>query len=158
MQYNRNLIELLIYGTALGVLLLALKILQLKYILYHHSENIYIAIIALAFTLFGLWLSKHLFQKQTIEIAYIQQATLEKDGPLIQQDTNKMKIEQLGISRRELEILNMIALGFSNQEIATKLFISLSTVKSHASNIFFKLNVKSRTQAIDAARNLKILD
>ena len=61
------------------------------------------------------------------------------------------------LSRRELEVLSLIAEGLSNQEIARRLVISLRTVKWHASNIYGKLGVKNRTQAVARARTLGIL-
>ena len=69
------------------------------------------------------------------------------------------KIEGLldPISERELEVLHLIATGFSNREIAEKLFISLNTVKTHTKNINSKLNVNSRTKAIARAKELRLL-
>jgi NarL family two-component system response regulator LiaR len=70
---------------------------------------------------------------------------------------NETEFEKLGISKRELEVLQLIADGLSNQEIASQLFVSLNTVKTHSSNLFYKMEVKSRTQAIDKAKRLKII-
>ena len=61
------------------------------------------------------------------------------------------------LSARETEVLGLVASGFSNAEIGEKLFISLGTVKRHINNIFAKLEVHSRTQAVARATNLKIL-
>jgi len=67
------------------------------------------------------------------------------------------KIADLGISSREYEVLQLISSGMSNQEIAQKLFISESTVKTHVSNLLMKLDAKRRTQAITNAKALNIL-
>jgi ATP/maltotriose-dependent transcriptional regulator MalT len=71
------------------------------------------------------------------------------------QDTSL--VSQLELSKRELEILNLLAQGHSNQEIAGKLFVSLSTVKTHIQNLFEKLEVKRRTQAVEKAKRLNLI-
>lgn len=70
---------------------------------------------------------------------------------------NAQKIEELEISKREYQILKEIALGLSNKEIADKLFLSESTIKTYVSNLLVKLNAKRRTQAIQIAKELHIL-
>ena len=66
-------------------------------------------------------------------------------------------VSQLELSKRELEILSLLAQGHSNQEIAAKLFVSLSTVKTHIQNLFEKLDVKRRTQAVEKAKRLNLI-
>ncbi len=70
---------------------------------------------------------------------------------------NEAEFEKRGLSRRELEVLELMAAGFSNQEIGARLFISLSTVKTHSSNLFEKLDVKRRTQAIERGKKLGLI-
>jgi LuxR family maltose regulon positive regulatory protein len=70
-------------------------------------------------------------------------------------ETEDGLVEQL--SERELEVLRLIAVGLSNKKITEELFISLSTVKTHLRNIYSKLNVHSRTEAIFRAKELEIL-
>jgi ATP/maltotriose-dependent transcriptional regulator MalT len=70
---------------------------------------------------------------------------------------NEEEIKRLGLSRREVEVLQLMADGLSNTEIAEKLFLSLHTVKSHSSRVFEKLDVKRRTQAVEKARRLTII-
>ena len=72
-------------------------------------------------------------------------------------EINRNEIERLGISKRELDVLGLMAQGLSNEEIAGKLFVSLNTVKTHSSNIFLKLDVKRRTQAVEKAKRLNII-
>ena len=67
------------------------------------------------------------------------------------------KIKELGLSGREMEVLNEISHGLSNKEIADKLFVSESTVKTHVSNVLLKLDAKRRTQAIQIAKELHII-
>jgi two-component system, NarL family, response regulator LiaR len=156
LKLDARLSEPLIYGTVLALLLVGLKMLQFKYLLYDHSKEIYTGIIAFAFTLFGIWLAKNLFIKTNKEIV-IKEIIVEDPNFTSTNRIDNARIIELGISPRELEILKMIAEGLSNQEIAGQLFISLSTVKTHVSNLFSKLNVKRRTQAIETARSMKIL-
>ena len=72
-------------------------------------------------------------------------------------EIDEKKIVDLGISNREYEVLQLISTGLSNQEIAQKLFISESTVKTHVSNLLMKLDAKRRTQAVTNAKSLNIL-
>lgn len=96
--------------------------------------------------------------KTKIETVIIEKTVYEKlltDEELLALEKEKQK---LGLSSREMEVLQLMAQGLSNQEIADKLFLSVPTVKTHSSNLFFKLDVKRRTQAIEKARQLKIID
>ena len=70
---------------------------------------------------------------------------------------NEEELFNRKISKRELEVLTLMAKGLSNQEIATSLFVSLNTVKTHSAKLFEKLEVKRRTQAIETAKKLQLL-
>jgi ATP/maltotriose-dependent transcriptional regulator MalT len=70
---------------------------------------------------------------------------------------NEKMAAELELSKRELEVLTLMAEGFSNQEIAERLFVSLSTVKTHNQNLFVKLDVKRRTQAIEKGKRLSLI-
>ena len=105
--------------------------------------EVVVAGIALLFLLIGFLLSRRSSGETT--------STSEE------KEIDQRKIQELGISSREYEILQEIAQGLSNKEIAEKLFVSESTVKTHVSNLFSKLDVKRRTQAIQQAKSLKIL-
>jgi ATP/maltotriose-dependent transcriptional regulator MalT len=70
---------------------------------------------------------------------------------------DESRLEKAGISKREYEVLELMAKGFSNQEIADKLFVSLNTIKTHSSNLFLKLEAKRRTQAIQKAKELNLI-
>jgi ATP/maltotriose-dependent transcriptional regulator MalT len=70
----------------------------------------------------------------------------------------EIELKKLNLSNREYEVLQLLTKGFSNSDIAEKLFLSLSTVKTHVSNLFMKMDVKSRTQAIEKAKRLKITE
>lgn len=98
--------------------------------------ELYGGIIGLLFLIFGIWLGTSSFRKK---------------------DRDKYDAEKLGLSVREVEVLELLAEGFSNQEVADKLFVSLNTAKTHISNIYSKMNVKRRTQAIQKARDLALI-
>lgn len=142
----------LLYGCVLALSLLLLKWLEVKYIIYDQAFETYAGIIALLFTALGVWLAIKLMQPKTIVI--------EKE--ILKPSTescviNTLEIEKLGLSKREIEVLNMLATGLSNQEIGNQLYISLATVKTHVSNLYNKLNVKRRIQAIEKAKKLGII-
>ncbi len=125
----------------------------MRYVIINHSLEIYIGFIAIIFTGLGIWLALKLTKPKTVVV--------EKEIFTQPQQTffqNNDAIEKLGISRRELEVLKLISAGFSNQEIADELFVSLNTIKTHASNLFSKLEVKSRTQAVEKAQRLNIIE
>jgi two-component system, NarL family, response regulator LiaR len=147
---------ILLYSASLAFLLFLLKWLQLRFIIFNNSFEIYIGFIAVIFTALGIWLALKLSNPK-IEAVIVE---VEKEIYITKEETftpNTSLIAQLELSKRELEILNLMAEGFSNQEIAQKIFISLSTVKTHLQNLFFKLDVKRRTQAIEKAKRLNII-
>ena len=81
----------------------------------------------------------------------------QKQAPVSNREIDLKKVEELGLSKREYEVLKEVTLGLSNQEIAEKLFVSESTIKTHVSNLFLKLNAKRRTQAIQISKSLNII-
>lgn len=154
MKWFRNYKTAILYGISLFVLLFFLKWLELRYILFDHSLEIYISSIAVLFTALGIWLALKLSKPKTKTIIVEKEVFISKEEDFIM---NQALIEQLELSARELEILNLMAQGNSNQEIANSIFISLSTVKTHNQNIFEKLDVKRRTQAVEKAKRLQII-
>lgn len=111
------------------------------------NNELIITVFALLFLGFGFWISKFIKPKTK------QNVTVQNEENII----NTLKIKELGISKREYEVLQKINDGLSNQEIATTLFISESTVKTHVSNLLSKLDARRRTQAITKAKELGIL-
>lgn len=150
-QFFHKYKDIIIYALSLGILLLVMTSLRIKFLILDNQTEVYIGIIAALFTLLGIWLALKL-SKPTIKEVIIEREILKSDYEI-----NTPKIEALGLSARELEILGMMSKGLSNQEIAEGLYISLSTVKSHIANIFSKLDVKRRTQAIETARQWRII-
>ncbi len=144
----------IVYSISLALLLFLLKWLELRFIIFDHSFEIYIGAIALIFTALGIWLALKL-SKPRVETVVVEKEVYVDRTENFVLDTSL--ISQLELSKRELEILGLLAQGFSNQEIAAKLFVSLSTVKTHNQNLFEKLDVKRRTQAVEKAKRLHLI-
>ena len=145
---------IIIYSISLAFLLFLLKWLEIRFILFDHSFEIYIGAIAIIFTALGIWLALKLSKPKT------ETVVIEKEVYVAMAENfvlNTSLISQLELSKRELEILRLLAQGHSNQEIAAKLFVSLSTVKTHNQNLFEKLEVKRRMQAVEKAKRLNLI-
>ena len=162
MPKNKNLLlrnkATIVYAISLAFLLFLLKWLELRLIIFDHSFEIYIGFIALIFTALGIWLALKLSKpkiKTVIETVVVEKEVYVQRNENFVLDTTL--ISQLELSKRELEILRLLAQGHSNQEIAGKLFVSLSTVKTHIQNLFDKLDVKRRTQAVEKAKRLNLI-
>lgn len=150
--------QVFLYAASLVALLILLQVLQYRFVLLSHSYEIYIFCIALLFTGLGIWLALKLVKpKKEIETIVVEKniyITAPDEETLQAMETERQK---LGLSSRESEVLQLMAEGLSNQEIADRLFLSLATVKTHSSNLFLKLDVKRRTQAVEKARQLKLI-
>ena len=158
MTNNKNLLlrnkATIVYSISLAFLLFLLKWLELRFIIFDHSFEIYIGFIAVIFTALGIWLALKL-SKPKIETVVVEKEVYVNRNENFVLDTSL--VSQLELSKRELEILSLLAQGHSNQEIAAKLFVSLSTVKTHNQNLFEKLDVKRRTQAVEKAKRLNLI-
>ncbi len=138
--------HILIYGLLGGVLITLLKWSEYRFLVTEHSIEIYGGLIAATFAVLGIWLGLKL--TQTLPKVIIAATRFVPD---------EQKRDDLGITRRELEILELIAQGMSNREIAGKLFVSENTVKTHCSHAFDKLGAKRRTQAVQLGKELGLL-
>ena len=144
--------NILIYGLCGGVLIVALRLIEYRFLVVEHSLEIYGGLIALLFAGLGIWLGFKLTRKE--EIVVVREVPIAATEAFV---LNAGKLEELGITKRELEILNLIASGLSNREIAEKIFVSENTVKTHSSRLFDKLNVKRRTQAVQIGKELRLI-
>lgn len=144
----------ILYSISLAALLFLLKWLELRFVLFDHSMEIYIGAIAVIFTGLGIWLALKLSKPKIETVIVEKEIIVTRNEPFV---VNEAVIQQLELSKRELEVLGLMAEGLSNQEIAATLFISLSTVKTHNQNLFEKLDVKRRTQAAEKARRLGLV-
>ena len=133
----------LVFGLLGGLLIVALKLIEYRYLTIEHSVEIYGGLIALLFAAIGIWLGLTLTRPS--ERVVIQEVVVPAPSTFVQ---NSAQLGLLGITRRELEILQLIAAGLSNREIAERIFVSENTVKTHSRRLFDKLNAKRRTQAV----------
>jgi DNA-binding CsgD family transcriptional regulator len=156
-ERNRTVI---LYAVSLAILFIIMRLVEYKLLIIDHSFEIYVGSIALFFLLLGIWISRKLFGPRK-EISIVEKETIvEKEIFVTRPEIfvpDQKAIEEAEISSRELEVLELIAKGMSNQEIADNLFLSLSTIKTHVASIFFKLDVTRRTQAVEKAKNRNII-
>jgi DNA-binding CsgD family transcriptional regulator len=142
------------FGIALSFLLLLNSFLEFKLLVLSHQYDIYIGVIAILFTLLGIWVAQKITKPKTESIVTEKEVFVSNPVHFV---VNQIEIEKRKISKRELEVLELMAAGYSNQEIASQLFVSLNTIKTHSSNLFEKLEVKRRTQAIEVAKKLQLI-
>lgn len=153
-MYQSKIIHFLLYGTILAILVFALKWLEWKFLILDNSIDIYIGLIAVFFTLLGIWIATQLVKTKVQTVIVEKEVYVQPDEFAI----NEPELKKLNLSRREYEVLQLVTKGYSNAAIAENLFLSLSTVKTHVSNLLFKMEVKSRAQAIEKAKRLKITE
>lgn len=141
------------YGVSLCALLFLLNWLKLRLIIIDHAFEIYAGAIALIFTGLGIWLALKLTRPKVKTVLVQQPVYVSKENFRV----NETALHDLQISKRELEVLQLMADGLSNKEIAEKLFVSLSTIKTHANNLFEKLEAARRTQAVEKGKRLGLI-
>lgn len=146
------LINVLIYGATGGVLIVMLKLIEYRFLVVEHSLEIYGGLIAALFAAVGIWLGLKLTHKE--EVLIVKEIPVPSSAPFV---VNEEEVKRLGLTKRELEILELIAQGLSNREIADKLFVSENTVKTHSSRLFDKLSAKRRTQAVQIGKQIGLI-
>jgi NarL family two-component system response regulator LiaR len=149
---RQTLIHGLIYGLSGGLLIVVLKLVEFRFLVVEHSLEIYGGLVALLFAALGIWLGLKLTRKE--EVVLVKEVVKEVPVPRSSEPfaVNEAQLKHFGITKRELEILELIAQGMSNREIAEKLFVSENTIKTHSSRLFDKLSAKRRTQAVQIAK------
>ena len=136
--------HILLYGLLGGVLIAGLKLIEYRWLVVEHSVEIYGGLVAAVFASLGVWLGLKLTRRtETVVI---------RDFVRDQQT-----LESLRITPRELETLELIAAGLSNQEIAERLHVSENTVKTHSSRVFEKLGARRRTQAVQLGKEFRLI-
>ena len=155
---RQTLIHVLIYGLFGGVLITSLKYIEFRFLVVGHALEIYGGLIALIFAGLGIWLGLKLTRPRetviTREVPVEVRVPVPANGPFVR---NQARVEQLGLTPRELDILEAMAAGLSNREIAERLFVSENTVKTHAGRVFDKLAAKRRTQAVQLAKEAGLI-
>jgi DNA-binding NarL/FixJ family response regulator len=130
----------------MAALLGLLKLVEYRYMARDIPLEFYIGAVAVLFTGLGIWAGLRLTRPKIVKV--------EVGGPFQRDDA---ALKKLGISKREFEVLELIAAGLSNQDIADRLYVSTSTVKTHVSNVLAKLNANRRTEAIAKAKEMRII-
>jgi two-component system, NarL family, response regulator LiaR len=149
---RQTLIHTLIYGLCGGALIIVLKLVEFRFLVVEHSIEIYGGLIAALFAAIGIWLGLKLTKKK--EVVIVKEVPVPATQPFA---LNEERLRLLGITKRELEILELIAQGMSNREIADKLFVSENTVKTHSSRLFDKLSARRRTQAVQIGKEMGLI-
>jgi DNA-binding CsgD family transcriptional regulator len=146
--------HVLIYGLIGGILISVLKWTEYRFLVIEHSIEIYGGLTAVTFAVLGIWLGLKL--TGTRPRIGVKEVPVPAAEPFVFVPDQR-KREDLGITRREFEVLELIAQGMSNREIAGKLYVSENTVKTHSSRVFDKLGAKRRTQAVQLGKEFGLL-
>jgi two-component system, NarL family, response regulator LiaR len=152
--------HVLIFGLVGGLLIVILQYTEYRFVVIEHSVELYSALIAVLFATFGIWLglritrSREIIRETVVLKEVLVPAEARASEPFV---PNMTQQQSLGITARELEILTLVARGFSNREIAMQLFVSENTVKTHCARAFDKLGAARRTQAVRRGKELGLL-
>ena len=152
--------HVLIFGLVGGLLIATLQYTQYRFVVIEHSVELYSALVAVLFATFGIWLGQRITRnRETIrETVVVKEVLVPAEAPAGGPfSPNAANQQTLGITARELEILTLVAQGLSNREIATQLFVSENTVKTHCARAFDKLGAARRTQAVQRGKELGLL-
>ncbi len=144
--------HVLLFGLLGGVLIAVLKLIEYRWLLVAHSVEIYGALVAALFAALGIWLGLKL--TRPTEKVVVREVLVPAPATFLRDDR---KLEALGITPRELEILELIAQGLSNREIAERVNVSENTVKTHSSRVFDKLGARRRTQAVQRGKEWRLI-
>lgn len=154
-QLDKGVRHIMLYGLAIASLIFGLKWLQWNFLIADNAIDIYIGLIAIVFTILGVWVASQLIKPKTQTVFVEKEIIIQQTKKFI---LNQTELNRLDLTNREYQILKLIVQGHSNADIATQLFLSLSTIKTHVSNLYAKMNVKSRFQAITRAKRLEIVE
>jgi NarL family two-component system response regulator LiaR len=144
--------HVLLYGLLGGLLIAGLKAIEYRWLVVEHSVEIYGALVAAVFATVGIWLGVGLTRHRKTVV--VREVTVPAPVNFVR---DEVKLESLGITPRELEILALIAAGLSNREIAERVHVSENTVKTHSSRVFDKLGARRRTQAVQMGKDLRLI-
>jgi DNA-binding CsgD family transcriptional regulator len=144
--------HVLLYGLLGGILIAGLKAIEYRWLVVEHSVEIYGGLVAAVFASLGIWLGLRLTRHR--ETVVVREVMVPAPADFVR---DQGKLESLGITPRELEILELIAAGLSNREIAERVHVSENTVKTHSSRVFDKLGARRRTQAVQLGKELRLI-
>ncbi|HEV8239116.1 MAG TPA: response regulator transcription factor [Thermoanaerobaculia bacterium] len=151
--------RIIAYGLLGGVLVALLKVIEYEHFVHTYPGEIYGGLVAVVFVVLGIWLGQrwrrsHEVVVREVPVEVPAAGAAAPGGPFA---ADLSQLERLGITQREYEILRLIAEGLSNREIGERAFIAENTVKTHSSRLFDKLGVSRRVQAVQRARELRLL-
>jgi NarL family two-component system response regulator LiaR len=143
----------LLYGILGGVLIAVLQLIEYRWVVVRHSFEIYAAIVAAIFAAVGIWLGRRLTRKPETTVV-VREVLVEAPVQFVR---DERQVQRLGLTARELEILELIAEGLSNKEIAERVHVSENTVKTHSGRVFAKLGARRRTQAVQLGKESRLI-
>lgn len=150
-----------IYGICGGLLIASLQFVEYRLVILEGSYRLYALAIASAFAAVGVGLGLRARGREIVvkevPIEVRVPVPVEVPAPAGPFEPDASKIEALGITPRELEVLQLIAEGLSTREMAERLFVSENTVKTHTSRVLDKLGASHRTQAVQLAKQMRLL-
>ena len=158
--------HVLIFGLVGGLLIATLQYTEYRFVVIEHSVELYSALVAILFATFGIWLGLRITRRREKVLETIRETVVVREvlvpaeisAPFAPNAARQQAQQQaLGVTARELEILTLVARGLSNREIATQLFVSENTVKTHCARAFDKLGAARRTQAVQRGKELGLL-
>ena len=144
--------EIVLYGLAGGLLIAVLRLIEARFLVGEGSFELYGGLIALLFAGLGIWLGGSLRPRRPAVV--VKEVWVPAGGAFVRDEE---RLSELGLTPRELEILELLAAGLSNREIAERLFVSQNTVKTHASRLFDKLGARRRTQAVQLGQENRLI-
>jgi two-component system, NarL family, response regulator LiaR len=150
--------HVLLFGLVGGLLIAVLQYTEYRFVIIEHSVDLYGALVAILFAAFGIWLGLRITRRrQTVRETVVVKEVFIPAEPTEPFAPDAARRQTLGITAREMEILTLVARGLSNREIATELFVSENTVKTHCARAFDKLGAARRTQAVQRGKELGLL-
>lgn len=155
MELDKGIRHILLYGLAMAILILGLKWLQWNFLIVENAIDTYIGMIAAVFTILGVWIAAQWIQPKTQTVVVEKEIIVHRPKKFV---LNQAALETLQLTKREYQILKLIVQGYNNADIARDLFLSLSTIKTHVSNLYSKMNVTNRYKAITLAKTMGIVE
>ena len=143
---------IVLYGIGAGLLIAAMRAVEYRWLVVEHSLELYGGIVAAVFASVGIWLGLKLTRERVV----VREVPVPVPAPT-EFTRDQARLQSLGITARELEVLELIAAGHATREIADLLHVSENTVKTHASRVFDKLGASRRTQAVQKARQHRLI-
>ena len=141
---------IVLYGIGGGLLIAGMRAVEYRWLVVEHSLEIYGGIVAAVFASLGVWLGLKLTRERVV----VREVPVPAPAEFVRDEA---RVQSLGITARELEVLNLIAAGHATREIADLLHVSENTVKTHSSRVFDKLGASRRTQAVQKAREARVI-